>query len=169
MALASSEGVVSADVNFANHTAQVVTKGSSEALIKAVAGTGYQASLILDAEKVRKSEVKENLLSTAINVRRQRLGLGLGIPLMLYGVMGGNMMVSSLTDRVVWLLVGLLTLWIMIQAGKHYFRGAWKAFSTHQANMDMLIALGTGSAWFYSMLVVLMPNWFPQNTKSLIF
>jgi len=44
-----------------------------------------------------------------------------------------------------------------------------KAFSTHQANMDMLIALGTGSAWFYSMLVVLMPNWFPQNTNHLYF
>ena len=169
MALASTEGVVSADVNFANHTAQVVTKGSSEALIEAVAGTGYQASLILDAEKSEEERGQREQTEYRDKCKASALGLGLGIPLMLYGVLGGNMMVSSLTDRIVWLLIGLLTLWIMIQAGKHYFRGAWKAFSTHQANMDMLIALGTGSAWFYSMLVVLMPDWFPQNTNHLYF
>jgi len=82
-------------------TAQVVTKGSSDALIKAVAGTGYQASLILDAEKSEEERGQRELTEYRDKCKASALGLGLGIPLMLYGVMGGSMMVSSLTDRVV--------------------------------------------------------------------
>lgn len=168
-ALQNSKEVISADVNFANHTAQVSTTGLPDSIIKAVTSVGYGASLIVDAEKSEAERDQREHAEYREKSKASALGLGLGIPLMLYGVMGGNMMVSTLNDRLIWLIVGLITLWIMVQAGSHYFRGAWKAFMAHQANMDLLIALGTGSAWFYSMLVVLMPNWFPQNTNHLYF
>ena len=35
--------------------------------------------------------------------------------------------------------------------------------------MDTLVALGTGAAWFYSMLVVIAPNWFPQASRHVYF
>ena len=169
-ALSNSADVVSADVNFANHTAQVITKGSSDALIKAVEDSGYQASLILDAEKSEEERGERELAEYHHKCKSSALGLGLGIPLMLYGLFGGNMMVSSLIERMVWFVVGVATLLIMVSAGKHYFRGAWKAFTSHQANMDLLIALGTGSAWLYSMLVVLAPiSWLPDSARHLYF
>ncbi|RBP84773.1 cadmium-translocating P-type ATPase [Marinomonas rhizomae] len=169
-ALLSSEGVISADVNFANHTAQVVTKGSPDALIKAVDNSGYHASLIHDAEKSEEERGERELAEYRQKCKSSALGLGLGLPLMLYGLLGGDMMVSSLTEKVVWFVVGVVTLFIMVSAGKHYFRGAWKAFTSHQANMDLLIALGTGSAWLYSMLVVLAPmSWLPDNARHLYF
>lgn len=169
-ALLYSDDVISAEVNFANHTAQVVTKGSSDALIKAVEDSGYQASLILDAEKSEEERGERELAEYHHKCKSSALGLGLGIPLMLYGLLGGNMMVSSLSDRLVWFVVGVGTLLVMVSAGKHYFRGAWKAFTSHQANMDLLIALGTGSAWLYSMLVVLAPiSWLPENARHLYF
>ncbi|WP_219702047.1 heavy metal translocating P-type ATPase [Marinomonas lutimaris] len=169
-ALSNSADVVSADVNFANHTAQVITKGSSDALIKAVEDSGYQASLILDAEKSEEERGERELAEYHHKCKSSALGLGLGIPLMLYGLFGGNMMVSSLIERMIWFVVGVATLLIMVSAGKHYFRGAWKAFTSHQANMDLLIALGTGSAWLYSMLVVLAPiSWLPDSARHLYF
>ncbi|WP_421852103.1 heavy metal translocating P-type ATPase [Marinomonas sp.] len=169
-ALSNSEDVISADVNFANHTAQVVSKGSSDALIKAVEDSGYQASLILDAEKSEEERGERELAEYHHKCKSSALGLGLGIPLMLYGLLGGNMIVSSLSDRFVWFAVGVATLLIMVSAGKHYFRGAWKAFTSHQANMDLLIALGTASAWLYSMLVVLVPiSWLPDSARHLYF
>lgn len=169
-ALSNSADVVSADVNFANHTAQVITKGSSGALIKAVEDSGYQASLILDAEKSEEERGERELAEYHHKCKSSALGLGLGIPLMLYGLFGGNMMVSSLIERMIWFVVGVATLLIMVSAGKHYFRGAWKAFTSHQANMDLLIALGTGSAWLYSMLVVLAPiSWLPDSARHLYF
>ena len=169
-ALSNSEGVISADVNFANHTAQVTSKGSLEALIKAVEDSGYQASLILDAEKNEEERGEREFAEYRYKRRSSALGLGLGIPLMLYGILGGNMEVSTLNERFCWFIVGIFTLFIMVSAGKHYFRSAWKAFIGHQANMDLLIALGTGSAWLYSMLVVLAPiSWLPENTRHLYF
>lgn len=168
-ALRDSSLVVSAEVNFANRTAQVVTEGSYEALIEAVASVGYEASLILDEEKSEADREKKDLEEYRHKIQSSVLGLGLGIPLMLYGLLGGDMMVSSLIERVVWLLIGFLTFVIMVRAGKYYFVGAWKAFKSHQANMDMLIVLGTGSAWFYSMLVLLTPTLLPESAHHLYF
>lgn len=168
-ALTQADQVLSAEVNFANHTAQVATFGSVETLIQAVADAGYQASLVVDASKSEVDRDQRELEEYQYKRQSAVLGLSLGIPLMLYGVLGGSMVVSTLTDRAIWFCIGLITLWIMVRAGKHYFRGAWKAFSLHQANMDMLIALGTGCAWLYSMLVVIMPSWLPANTHHLYF
>lgn len=169
-ALTNTPDVVSANVNFANHTAQVVTTGQSEALLNAVENSGYHAKVILDAEKSEEERGQRELAEYHDKRQSSAWSLGLGIPLMLYGVFGGNMSVSTLNDRLIWGVVGLVTLVIMTRAGKHYFRGAWKAFINHQANMDLLIALGTGSAWLYSMLVVLAPmSWLPDNTHHLYF
>lgn len=168
-ALDNAPGVVIAEVNFANQTAQVTTKGTSDDLIQAIEQAGYHGTIIYDAER---SEQERSVRQQAEYRHKRRsavYGIGLGIPLMLYGVVGGDMSVHSLSDQAIWGGVGLLTLWIMIQAGKHFFKGALKSLSNGQTNMDTLIALGTGSAWLYSMLVVLVPNWFPDNTRHLYF
>ena len=57
-----------------------------------------------------------------------------------------------------WFVVGILTLGVLVVAGGHFFSGAWKVFRHHDANMDTLVALGTGSAWLYSMAVLLWPE-----------
>ena len=54
-------------------------------------------------------------------------------------------------------------------AGKQFFVGAWKAFRQRNANMDTLIALGTGSAWAYSVMVVTFPSYFPGGTALPFF
>lgn len=50
--------------------------------------------------------------------------------------------------------------------GKHFYRGAWSSLKNHSANMDTLIALGTGTAWLYSMVVVLAPHLVPEMAFS---
>lgn len=35
--------------------------------------------------------------------------------------------------------------------------------------MDTLVALGTGAAWLYSMLIVIAPNWFPEQARHVYF
>jgi Cu+-exporting ATPase len=42
----------------------------------------------------------------------------------------------------------------MIYCGGHFYTGAIKALQLKQANMDTLIALGTGAAWLYSCIVI---------------
>src|SRR5688572_24641516 len=53
-----------------------------------------------------------------------------------------------------------LTTFIMVWAGRHFYVGAWKAFRHHSANMDTLIAVGTGAAFLYSIIATVAPGFF---------
>ena len=57
----------------------------------------------------------------------------------------------------------------MYFSGKHFYIGAWKAFRNHNATMDTLIAMGTGTAWLYSMVVVLFPDLVPAVARHVYF
>lgn len=88
---------------------------------------------------------------------------------MLYGLITGDMNVQTSLERLAWLAIGLLTLGVMIFSGKHFYVGAWHSFKNHSANMDTLIALGTGTAWLYSMAVVSAPAIFPEMARHVYF
>jgi Cu+-exporting ATPase len=61
-------------------------------------------------------------------MRDMTLALVLGVPLMIYSLVVGEMTVNTYTERLVWLIVGLLTLGVMVFAGKHFYIGAWNSF-----------------------------------------
>jgi Cu+-exporting ATPase len=61
------------------------------------------------------------------------------------------------------------TLAVLLFPGRHFFTGAWAAFRARHASMDTLVALGTGTAWLYSMLVVLLPDFFPHAARHVYF
>ena len=170
-ALMSVSGVHSAQMNFAQRTVQVKTNVDVTKLIKAVEQAGYNA-------KVSTSESEEEALEEKDQadwqyykklMRDMTLALVLGVPLMIYSLVVGEMTVNTDTERLVWLIVGLLTLGVMVFAGKHFYIGAWNSFKNHSANMDTLIALGTGTAWLYSMVVVFAPEIVPLMARHVYF
>jgi Cu+-exporting ATPase len=57
----------------------------------------------------------------------------------------------------------------MATCGRHFYLGAWKSIGSHTANMDTLIALGTGAAWVYSMVVVFFPQLLPEMARHVYF
>ena len=170
-ALLSVSGVQSAEMNFAQRTVQVKTNVDVTKLIQAVEKAGYNA-------KVSTSESEEEALDEKEQadwqyykklMRDMTLALVLGVPLMIYSLLVGEMTVNTDTERLVWLIVGLLTLGVMVFAGKHFYIGAWNSFKNHSANMDTLIALGTGTAWLYSMVVVFAPEIVPLMARHVYF
>ena len=167
-ALRDTPGVDSADMNFADRTAQVSGSASTASLIKAVEDAGYGASEAREEDN-GEQEAKERAHYHQL-LRHMGLGLGLGVPLMAWGLLGGDMMVRpGETSQWVWLGIGVATLAVLATAGRHFFVGAWKAFRNHNANMDTLIALGTGAAWLYSMVVVLLPGALPEAARHVYF
>src|SRR5690606_32984620 len=162
-------GVERADVNFGDRTAEVEGQVAPETLIEAVTAAGYGATLIEDEAATRAEKEQAEQAHYRKLLRQMWLALGLGVPLMLWGVLGGDMMVHSGASQIAWFIVGLVTLAVMYLAGGHFYTGAWKSFKAHNANMDTLIAIGTGSAWLYSMLVALWPEALPMASRHVYF
>jgi Cu+-exporting ATPase len=53
-----------------------------------------------------------------------------------------------------------LTLGVMAWAGRHFYVRAWSGFRHHSADMNTLVAVGTGAAFLYSALATLAPGFF---------
>ncbi|MGB2060098.1 MAG: heavy metal translocating P-type ATPase [Alcanivorax sp.] len=168
-ALRHTPGVTRAQMNFADRTARVSGTADTQSLIDAVERAGYGASPVNDNDEDGAREQQEQQHYRQL-LRHMWLGLGLGVPLMAWGLLGGDMMVRpGQTSQWAWLGIGLMTLAVLATAGRHFFVGAWKAFRNHNANMDTLIALGTGAAWVYSMAVVLIPTALPEAARHVYF
>ncbi len=73
------------------------------------------------------------------------------------------------TLRLAWLGTALLTLLVLLWSGSDFFTGAWAALKHRSANMNTLVALGTGAAWLYSTFAVLFPGLFPEGTSEPFF
>jgi Cu+-exporting ATPase len=67
----------------------------------------------------------------------------------------------------VWLFI--ITTPIMIFGGKGFFIGAYQAVKQRVANMDLLIALGTSTAYLYSAFIVFFPSVLPGEEKNVYF
>jgi Cu+-exporting ATPase len=169
-ALNSVPGVSSAEMNFADRTALVTGDVDSELLIHAVEKAGYAARTTAGISQEDSLEEKEQ--ADRAHYRRLMLNmsiaLAVGLPLMVYGLFIGEMTVTTNTQRLAWLAVGILTFGVMTFSGKHFYTGAWQSLKHHSANMDTLIALGTGTAWFYSMVVVLLPWAVPEMARHIL-
>lgn len=90
----------------------------------------------------------------------------LGVPMFIYSFFG-SMEVRSGLDQVIWIIIGIITFAIMWYSGGHFFKSAWQSFKVHRANMYTLIALATGPAWLYSMLVSIWPTLFPEAAREI--
>ena len=53
-----------------------------------------------------------------------------------------------------------LTVGVMAWAGRHFYTRAWAAFRHHSADMNTLVAVGTGAAFLYSLVATLAPGFF---------
>ncbi|HGN9442808.1 TPA: copper-exporting P-type ATPase CopA [Raoultella ornithinolytica] len=167
-ALQSVPGVTQARVNLAERTALVMGSASAAELVQAVEKAGYGAEAIED-DLQRRERQQETAIATMKRFRWQAIvALLVGVPVMVWGMIGDNMMVSD-DNRSLWLVIGLVTLAVMVFAGGHFYRSAWKSLKNGTATMDTLVALGTGVAWLYSMSVNLWPQWFPMEARHLYF
>lgn len=84
--------------------------------------------------------------------------VSLGALLMALMFYGGPL---PLFTKKVWALI--LATPVQFIAGWRYYRGAWGAAKARTMNMDTLIVVGSSTAYFYSVFVVLAPNLAPST------
>jgi len=172
-ALLSVAGVQRAQINLAEQSALIAIEDDSptieQALIHAIDKAGYHGERIVDEVTQRERQNAQHQSALVAHKRSSITALVIGAPLMAWGVFGGNMMIRTSQDQWLWGAIGLLCLWLLATAGKSFFVNAWNSILHRRATMDTLVALGTGAAWLFSMVVVLFPQWLPQASRHVYF
>ena len=167
-ALNSVPGVTGSHMNLADNTATATGDADPQALVRAVESAGYGARVIENADEADERRQEEDRALYRNLLIKMTVSLTLGVGLMAWGMGFGTMMVTE-ANQSLWLGLGVLTLLVMATTGGHFYTGAWKAFRHHNANMDTLIALGTGTAWLYSIVVASIPNTLPEMARHVYF
>jgi len=161
-ALIDVGGVSTVSVNFADHSATVVGSADPQAMKQALKAAGYDAAVMEGFEDPADDEQQEALHYREL-IKKAAVAGALGVPLMLGAHLDWFPLMGTSSGTTFWSEVALLTLAVLFYSGGHFFNSAIKLLRVKQANMDTLIALGTGSAWLYSCVVID----YTQNLPSL--
>ncbi|WP_245797874.1 heavy metal translocating P-type ATPase [Domibacillus mangrovi] len=147
-------GVSSASVNLALERAVVEYNPSTLSkaeVIKKVESLGYSA--VLKEEDSSKASMDHRQKEIETQTRKLIFSAILSMPL-LWAMFGHFEFTSSLYVPVVfmnpWVQLALATP-VQFIIGKQFYIGAYKALKNKSANMDVLVALGTSAAYFYSL------------------
>lgn len=164
--LAKVADVDSAVVNLGERTATVKGNANIDALLAAVRQAGYEAAELTGLADEEEKENRE--LQEYHRLWRRAVTAGLiGLALFVTGI--GGWLPPIEQGMMVWLGISLVTLLVLIFVGSHFFSGAWHALRTRRGNMDSLVALGTGTAWLYSTIIVLFPEAVPTLARHAYF
>jgi P-type Cu+ transporter len=164
-ALAQSPGVMNAGVNLATARATVQYAPDAvtpEALRAAVQGAGYD--VVLPAGGRNAEDEAATVQEAEYRQIRTRFVIAavLTVPLLALA-MGGHIVpaLRSVLDFAArpWLEL-VLTTPVFFWAGRDIFTGAWAAARHRAADMNTLVAIGTLSAYLYSLAATVIPNWF---------
>ena len=167
-ALQAVAGVSTASVNFAEHTAIAEGDVPAQALIDAVRAAGYDAAELINAADESEKEAAELAHYRSLLKKAAFAGV-VGFPQFVFGMAGFLPTFETSSGRLFWLAIGLLTFVVLAYSGGHFFSGAWKSARNRNTNMDTLIALGTGTAWVYSMVIVANPSLVPSMAQHAYF
>lgn len=167
-ALSGVDGVTAVNVNFADHSALVKGHADPEQLTRAVREAGYDAAVMEGFEDPEEQEALEHERYRQLLKKAAVAGV-FGLPLMFAGQLGWLPHIGSEAGAWFWPQVALITLGILVYSGWHFYSGAVKALLLGQANMDTLIALGTGSAWFYSCVIIDYSDTLPSLARHAYF
>lgn len=149
---------VQASVNLATERATLRFAPGALTLAQATAAVeraGFQAS---DARQLaREAERARHRAEWRVELRHFWIAAVLSLPLAaqmpaMFGLWPGGEVHHDLVPR--WLQL-LLATPVQFWIGARFYRGAWASLRGGGANMDVLVALGTSMAYFYSLVVTL--------------
>jgi len=153
-ALAKLDGVQSASVNFASEKAHVeydISRITPQQMVATVVEAGYGASEIVSLEN-KSGEDEKKQFTKKLGVTSLISAL-LSMPLILAMVFSMTPVAAlrEIADLLhnPWLQLALATP-VQFIIGFRFYKNAWKALKVKSAGMDLLVALGTSAAYFFS-------------------
>ena len=144
-ALQSVSGVrsVTVDLPSGRATVEWTAPGNPAELVRRLEGAGYRARPLSAA----------GAGSAGGEGRRWQWNLWVGVLATLPLVLGEWVLGWGMERWFQWVAFGLATV-VQVFGGAPFYRGAWRQLRVRQANMDTLVALGSTTAYAYSLWVL---------------
>ena len=157
--LNKTDGVLEASVNYANEKAVIryvpgaVTRSE---LVAAVRKAGYDVIEAADDADLEDAEAAARDAEIRHQTRRFVVGLLFTLPLFLFSMSRDLGLIGHWAHAawVNWLFLVLATP-VQFYVGWDYYVGAYKSLRNGSANMDVLVAMGSSVAYFYSIAVLI--------------
>jgi len=188
--LSKSPGVESAHVNFATKVATVrfdPALTTPAALGRAVEDLGYRAIVPAPVPKTdlghgghvhsaggdgatgdghddHAAHMNVGELEARALLRKTVIGAALSLPVLVIAMSHGSIEWLNV-PWINWLELALTTP-VMFWCGARFFRSAFMGARHFSANMDTLVALGTGAAYLYSVAATVWPAFFASATRA---
>ncbi len=158
-ALNKVDGVLSATVNYASEKAAITyaTGAVSRAeMVAAVRKAGYNVIESEGDEELEDAEAAAREADIQHQKNRLVIGIVFSLPLFLFSMSRDFGLVGHWAHAtwVNWLFLILATP-VQFYVGWDYYVGAYKSLRNGSANMDVLVAMGSSVAYFYSVAVLL--------------
>jgi Cu+-exporting ATPase len=151
-------GVLKASVNFATeraHVEYIPTIATIHDMIAAIERAGYGAIRPDETIEGEDAELAARKAEIQNQTRRFLTGLIFTAPLFFLS-MGRDFGLIGLWAHAVWVNWLFLALATPVQfyTGWDFYTGGWKSLKNRSANMDVLVAMGSSVAYFYSLAVL---------------
>ncbi|MEI7512106.1 MAG: heavy metal translocating P-type ATPase [Candidatus Uhrbacteria bacterium] len=166
--LQDANGVQEANVNFATEKAQVVfdeTKINQQEIIEKIKQAGYGASIANTANPDKDRERR----SQEMNEYRNKflIGLVFSLPMMYFMLLDFFSFMPFRAVLFPWtgIVSLMLTLPVQFIIGAGFYKGMWSSLKMKTFNMDSLIAIGTSTAFMYSLINLIL---YFVNNNSII-
>jgi P-type Cu+ transporter len=159
-------GVVNASFNLSNMNVRVEylpSKADLRTIRRAIEELGYsvnQPSELQD-EQVEDWEAASRQAEYQELRRKFWVAAALSLPVLVIAMAHGKIAFLDFPG-VNWLQLALTTP-VVLYSGSQFYRGAWIAFRHRFADMNTLIAVGTGAAFVYSVAATIAPGFFETN------
>ena len=122
--------------------------------------------MALEPRTVSGEEKNEELIDMT---RRFKVGLILAIPLLLLAMsdlIPGQPLQHAISMRLLTYIQLALATPVVLWAGWPFFQRGWASIVNRSLNMFTLIAIGTGVAYWYSVIATFLPHIFPASFRS---
>jgi Cu+-exporting ATPase len=169
--LSATPGVSRANVNFATSRATVMYDPSVtdvDHLVEAVKGAGYGASKPSETDSAEGLDAEAQARHEEYRDLRRKFWVAalLSLPVLVMAMSHGRIAALNFAGAQ-WLQLALTTP-VIFYSGWQFYRGAWSAMRQRFADMNTLIAVGTGAAYLYSLAATVAPSFFvsPHNEMA---
>lgn len=175
-ALAAVPGVLEVNVNLAAETARVTfLEGavSLQDLLQATADIGYPAHPAETLVSLDRSARKD---AEALDLRKRAFfAAALTLPVFIME-MGGHtipafhmFIAETIGHQTSWVIQWILTTIVLIGPGRQFFEKGVPALLKAAPDMNSLVALGTGSAYIFSVIATFAPGLLPDDVRAVYF